>query len=124
MMPLFDVFAWQARNCLFTCNYFQDYLHIQMWQMSIKNKCWLYLFRNRVHLDEWSNVYLYCNLTFVLLILKCLLDRVMLTTGLGFNCQGVEVQLDQDHLTFGAVVQRCQARRRIVMMNTGDIGAR
>ncbi|KAI3370854.1 hypothetical protein L3Q82_007371 [Scortum barcoo] len=38
-------------------------------------------------------------------------------------CQGVEVQLDQDHLAFGAVVQRCQARKRIVMMNTGDIGA-
>ncbi|KAI3370851.1 hypothetical protein L3Q82_007368 [Scortum barcoo] len=39
-------------------------------------------------------------------------------------CQGVEVQLDQDHLAFGAVVQRCQARKKIVMMNTGDIGAR
>ncbi|XP_076588631.1 hydrocephalus-inducing protein homolog [Chaetodon auriga] len=39
-------------------------------------------------------------------------------------CQGVEVQLDQDHLSFGAVVQRCQARKRIVLMNTGDIGAR
>ncbi|XP_070763174.1 hydrocephalus-inducing protein homolog [Enoplosus armatus] len=39
-------------------------------------------------------------------------------------CQGVEVQLDPDHLAFGAVVQRCQARKRIVMMNTGDIGAR
>ncbi|XP_026166304.1 hydrocephalus-inducing protein-like isoform X3 [Mastacembelus armatus] len=39
-------------------------------------------------------------------------------------CQGVEVMLDQDHLAFGAVVQRCQARKKIVMMNTGDIGAR
>ncbi|XP_029289106.1 hydrocephalus-inducing protein homolog [Cottoperca gobio] len=39
-------------------------------------------------------------------------------------CQAVEVQLDQDHLAFGAVVQRCQARKRILMMNTGDIGAR
>nr|XP_020443912.1 hydrocephalus-inducing protein-like isoform X2 [Monopterus albus] len=39
-------------------------------------------------------------------------------------CQGVEVLLDQDHLAFGAVVQRCQARKKIVMMNTGDIGAR
>ncbi|GAA6221266.1 hydrocephalus-inducing protein homolog [Lates japonicus] len=39
-------------------------------------------------------------------------------------CQGVEVHLDQDHLAFGAVVQRCQAKKRIVMMNTGDIGAR
>ncbi|XP_059190373.1 hydrocephalus-inducing protein homolog [Centropristis striata] len=39
-------------------------------------------------------------------------------------CQGVEVQLDQEHLAFGAVVQRCQAKKRVVMVNTGDIGAR
>ncbi|TDH09205.1 hypothetical protein EPR50_G00084380 [Perca flavescens] len=39
-------------------------------------------------------------------------------------CQGLEVQLDQDHLAFGAIVQRCQARKRIIMTNTGDIGAR
>ncbi|XP_034061831.1 LOW QUALITY PROTEIN: hydrocephalus-inducing protein homolog [Gymnodraco acuticeps] len=39
-------------------------------------------------------------------------------------CQVVEVQLDQDHLAFGAVVQRCQAKKRIHMMNTGDIGAK
>ncbi|KAG7229797.1 hypothetical protein INR49_012446 [Caranx melampygus] len=39
-------------------------------------------------------------------------------------CQGAEVQVDQDHLAFGAVVQRCQTSKRIVMMNTGDIGAR
>ncbi|KAI4885088.1 hypothetical protein NFI96_023140 [Prochilodus magdalenae] len=39
-------------------------------------------------------------------------------------CQGVEVTLDQDYLPFGAVVQRCQATRRIVLQNTGDIGAK
>ncbi len=39
-------------------------------------------------------------------------------------CQGVEVRLDSDYLQFGAVVQRCQATRRIIMQNTGDIGAR
>ncbi|XP_034542457.1 hydrocephalus-inducing protein homolog isoform X2 [Notolabrus celidotus] len=39
-------------------------------------------------------------------------------------CKVVEVQLDQDHLAFGAVVQGSQARKKIVMMNTGDIGAR
>ncbi|XP_051512768.1 hydrocephalus-inducing protein homolog [Myxocyprinus asiaticus] len=39
-------------------------------------------------------------------------------------CQGVEVSLDMDYLQFGAVVQRCQATRRIIMQNTGDIGAR
>ncbi|XP_023811732.1 hydrocephalus-inducing protein homolog isoform X1 [Oryzias latipes] len=39
-------------------------------------------------------------------------------------CQGVEVKLDPDQLSFGAVVQRCQSRKRTVMVNTGDIGAR
>ncbi|XP_072551301.1 hydrocephalus-inducing protein homolog [Salminus brasiliensis] len=39
-------------------------------------------------------------------------------------CQGVEVTLDQDYLLFGAVSQRCQATRRIILQNTGDIGAR
>ncbi|XP_029009061.1 hydrocephalus-inducing protein homolog isoform X2 [Betta splendens] len=39
-------------------------------------------------------------------------------------CQDVEVKLDQDYLAFGAVVQRCQARKRIFMRNTGDRGAR
>ncbi|KAJ8406633.1 hypothetical protein AAFF_G00302070 [Aldrovandia affinis] len=38
-------------------------------------------------------------------------------------CQGVEVSLDQDYVPFGAIAQRCQANRRIVMTNTGDIGA-
>ncbi|XP_066569678.1 hydrocephalus-inducing protein homolog [Amia ocellicauda] len=39
------------------------------------------------------------------------------------SCQGVEVSLDQDDLPFGAVAPRCQATRRILMQNTGDIGA-
>ncbi|XP_035498051.2 hydrocephalus-inducing protein homolog isoform X1 [Scophthalmus maximus] len=39
-------------------------------------------------------------------------------------CQVVEVQLDLNQLAFGAVVQHCQARKRIVMTNTGDMGAR
>src|SRR4029434_5537598 len=39
-------------------------------------------------------------------------------------CHGVEVKLDQDYLTFGAVVHRCHATRRILMQNTGDIGVR
>ncbi|XP_056622256.1 hydrocephalus-inducing protein homolog isoform X2 [Triplophysa dalaica] len=39
-------------------------------------------------------------------------------------CQGVEVGLDTDFLQFGAVVQRCQATRHIIMQNNGDIGAR
>ncbi|XP_008288806.1 hydrocephalus-inducing protein homolog [Stegastes partitus] len=39
-------------------------------------------------------------------------------------CQDVEVLLDPDHLSFGAVVQRCQSRKKISMRNTGDCGAR
>ncbi|KAL6479129.1 hypothetical protein MHYP_G00125620 [Metynnis hypsauchen] len=39
-------------------------------------------------------------------------------------CQGMEVTLDQDYMAFGAVAQRCQATRRIVLQNTGDIGAK
>nr|XP_042717290.1 hydrocephalus-inducing protein homolog isoform X2 [Chrysemys picta bellii] len=39
-------------------------------------------------------------------------------------CQGIEVSLDQDHIPFGAVVQRSQASRRVLMQNTGDIGVR
>lgn len=40
------------------------------------------------------------------------------------SCQGVEVQLDQDWLSFGAVVQHCQVKKKIVMTNTGDSSAR
>ncbi|XP_066494024.1 hydrocephalus-inducing protein-like [Tiliqua scincoides] len=38
------------------------------------------------------------------------------------SCPGIEVSLDQEHLPFGAVVQRSQASRHITMQNTGDIG--
>ncbi|KAI5098228.1 hydrocephalus-inducing protein-like, partial [Silurus meridionalis] len=39
-------------------------------------------------------------------------------------CQGVEVTLDQNYLSFGAVAQHCQSKRNIILQNTGDIGAR
>ncbi|XP_069312434.1 hydrocephalus-inducing protein homolog [Eulemur rufifrons] len=39
-------------------------------------------------------------------------------------CQALEISLDQDHLPFGPVVYQTQATRRILMLNTGDIGAR
>ncbi|XP_015224105.2 hydrocephalus-inducing protein homolog isoform X3 [Lepisosteus oculatus] len=38
-------------------------------------------------------------------------------------CQGMKISLDQDYLPFGTVLLRCQATRRILMQNTGDIGA-
>ncbi|KAM4733696.1 hydrocephalus-inducing protein homolog isoform 3-T4 [Anableps anableps] len=39
-------------------------------------------------------------------------------------CKGMEVHLDSNHVSFGAVVQHCQTTRKIVMMNTGDAGVR
>ncbi|XP_021488188.2 hydrocephalus-inducing protein homolog [Meriones unguiculatus] len=39
-------------------------------------------------------------------------------------CQALEISLDQEHLTFGPVVHQTQATRRILMLNTGDVGAR
>jgi hypothetical protein len=40
------------------------------------------------------------------------------------SCQGIEISLDADAIPFGAVIQKSQSTRRIVMSNTGDIGAR
>ncbi|XP_030099412.1 hydrocephalus-inducing protein isoform X1 [Mus musculus] len=39
-------------------------------------------------------------------------------------CQALEISLDQEHLPFGPVVYQTQATRRILIMNTGDVGAR
>ncbi|XP_051916753.1 hydrocephalus-inducing protein homolog isoform X2 [Hippocampus zosterae] len=39
-------------------------------------------------------------------------------------CQGVEVRLEQDHLGFGAVVQHCQGKKKVVIINTGELCAR
>ncbi|XP_069073573.1 hydrocephalus-inducing protein homolog [Pleurodeles waltl] len=39
-------------------------------------------------------------------------------------CQGIEVSLDVEHIPFGAVVLQTVASRRVIMHNTGDIGAR
>ncbi|XP_055993028.1 hydrocephalus-inducing protein homolog [Sorex fumeus] len=39
-------------------------------------------------------------------------------------CQALEISLDQDHLSFGPVVYQTQASRRILLQNTGDLGAR
>ncbi|KAJ0029583.1 hypothetical protein NQD34_004580, partial [Periophthalmus magnuspinnatus] len=40
------------------------------------------------------------------------------------SCQGVQVHLDQNHIAFGAIVQNCKTSRKIVMINTGDIGGK
>ncbi|XP_074055255.1 hydrocephalus-inducing protein homolog isoform X3 [Macrotis lagotis] len=39
-------------------------------------------------------------------------------------CQALEIILDQDHIPFGAVVFQAHATRRLLMINTGDIGTR
>ncbi|XP_046781643.1 hydrocephalus-inducing protein homolog isoform X4 [Gallus gallus] len=40
------------------------------------------------------------------------------------SCQGICVSLDQEHLSFGAVVQQSCTSQRITMQNTGDIGVK
>ncbi|NXE09199.1 HYDIN protein, partial [Lophotis ruficrista] len=40
------------------------------------------------------------------------------------SCQGICVSLDQEHLSFGAVVQQSYTSQRIIMQNTGDIGVK
>ena len=40
------------------------------------------------------------------------------------SCQGIEINLDTDGIPFGAVVQKSSSVRKVVMFNTGDIGAR
>ncbi|XP_075367152.1 hydrocephalus-inducing protein homolog [Mycteria americana] len=40
------------------------------------------------------------------------------------SCQGIHVSLDQEHLSFGAVVQQSYTSQRIIMQNTGDIGVK
>ncbi|NXT36809.1 HYDIN protein, partial [Pelecanoides urinatrix] len=40
------------------------------------------------------------------------------------SCQGIHVSLDQEHLSFGAVVQQSYTSQRIMMQNTGDIGVK
>ncbi|NXX62461.1 HYDIN protein, partial [Scopus umbretta] len=40
------------------------------------------------------------------------------------SCQGIHVSLDQEHVSFGAVVQQSYSSQRIIMQNTGDIGVK
>uniref|UniRef100_G1MRN0 HYDIN axonemal central pair apparatus protein n=1 Tax=Meleagris gallopavo TaxID=9103 RepID=G1MRN0_MELGA len=40
------------------------------------------------------------------------------------SCQGICVSLDQEHLSFGAVVQQSCTSQRITMQNTGDVGVK
>ncbi|XP_033625714.1 hydrocephalus-inducing protein homolog [Asterias rubens] len=39
------------------------------------------------------------------------------------SCQGIDISLDQESIPFGAVVQRSSTTRKLLMYNTGDIGA-
>ncbi|XP_064015890.1 LOW QUALITY PROTEIN: hydrocephalus-inducing protein homolog [Pogoniulus pusillus] len=39
------------------------------------------------------------------------------------SCQGIQVSLDQEQLSFGAVVQRSCRSQRLAMRNTGDLAA-
>ncbi|XP_016051807.1 PREDICTED: hydrocephalus-inducing protein homolog [Miniopterus natalensis] len=50
-----------------------------------------------------------------------LLHPLFLLSG---SCQALEVSLDQQHIPFGPVVYQTKATRRVLMVNTGDVGAR
>ncbi len=39
------------------------------------------------------------------------------------SCHGLEISLDSEYIPFGAVVQDSSTTRKMLMMNTGDIGA-
>jgi len=55
--------------------------------------------------------------------LECagLLQTLFVVTG---SCQGLEIGLDVESVSFGAVVQNSSSTRQFIMNNTGDIGAR
>jgi len=55
--------------------------------------------------------------------LECagLLQTLFVVTG---SCQGLEIGLDVESVSFGAVVQTSSSTRQFIMNNTGDIGAR
>lgn len=40
------------------------------------------------------------------------------------SCHGIEITLDSEHVPFGAVVLHSLSKRRVLMVNSGDIGAR
>ncbi|MBZ3870060.1 Hydrocephalus-inducing protein-like protein [Sciurus carolinensis] len=56
-------------------------------------------------------------------LMECmgLLRPLFLLSG---SCQALEISLDQEHLAFGPVVYQTQVTRRILMLNSGDVGAR
>ena len=63
---------------------------------------------------------------FVLLTIQVMLEcagmsqPIFVVTG---SCQGIEISLDSDSVPFGAVVLGSRSTRKLIMHNTGDIGA-
>ena len=63
------------------------------------------------------------SLMHVQVIMECggMQQPLFIVTG---SCLGQEIQLDMDHVPFGAVWQGSYSSRRILIINSGDIGAR
>lgn len=40
------------------------------------------------------------------------------------SCLGMDIRLDTEAIPFGAVIQRSQSTRKLVMYNQGDMNAR
>lgn len=55
-------------------------------------------------------------------ILECLNTSYPLLVVMG-SCHGLEVSLDSEYIPFGAVVQDSSSSRKLLMVNSGDIGA-
>lgn len=68
--------------------------------------------------------YLLTAITFVFpqVMLECagMSQPIFVVTG---SCQGIEIALDSDSVPFGAVVLGSRSTRKLIMHNTGDIGA-
>lgn len=45
---------------------------------------------------------------------------IFMVTG---SCQGMEIYLDTDSLPFSQVARKCSSMRKLILHNTGDIGA-
>lgn len=72
------------------------------------------------------NLYIFSWVTPLSLIVQVMLEcagmsqPIFVVTG---SCQGIEISLDSDSVPFGAVVLGSRSTRKLIMHNTGDIGA-
>ena len=74
-----------------------------------------------VQVNFLSELFLFISYVQVLLECAGLSQPLFVIQG---SCLGMEINLDTTAIPFGAVVQRSQTSRKIVMCNTGDMNAK